>query len=66
MIVWLIVLALISNGLNLVIPILISKSIDSYSAGQFDWRTIVLEFLSATLLIFVFTYVQSIVQTYAS
>lgn len=62
----LIVLALVSNGVNLVLPILISHGIDDYSAGKFVLRTIVIEFLAATLFIFVFTYLQSVVQTYAS
>jgi ATP-binding cassette subfamily B protein len=66
MILLLILFALISNGVNLVLPMLISHGIDDYSAGKFVLRTIVIEFLVATLLIFVFTYLQSVVQTYAS
>jgi ATP-binding cassette subfamily B protein len=62
----LIILALVSNGVNLVLPMLISRGIDDYSAGKFVLRTILIQFLSATLFIFVFTYLQSIVQTYAS
>ena len=66
MIIWLILLALVSNGVNLVLPILIKHGIDDYSAGHFVLKTIVIEFLAATLFIFVFTYLQSVVQTYAS
>ncbi|GAB4044796.1 ABC transporter ATP-binding protein [Spirosoma litoris] len=66
MILLLILFALISNGVNLILPMLISHGIDAYSAGKFELRTLVIEFLSATLFIFVFTYLQSIVQTYAS
>ncbi|QMW06270.1 ABC transporter ATP-binding protein [Spirosoma foliorum] len=66
MILLLILFALISNGVNLILPMLISHGIDDYSAGKFELRTLVIEFLSATLFIFVFTYLQSIVQTYAS
>lgn len=62
----LIVLALISNGINLVLPLIISRSIDAYTTGQFDWRSMALEFLTASLLIFMFTYGQSVVQTYVS
>jgi len=62
----LIVLALISNGVNLVLPMLISKGIDQYAAGQFVLKTLVIEFMGAALFIFVFTYLQSVVQTYAS
>ena len=66
MILLLISLALVSNGVNLVLPMLIAHGIDNYSAGKFVLRTVVIEFLAATLLIFVFTYLQSVVQTYAS
>ncbi|GAB4026436.1 ABC transporter ATP-binding protein [Spirosoma koreense] len=59
-------LALVSNGANLILPLLISRGIDAYSAGHFVLKTVVVEFLGAALLIFVFTYLQSIVQTYAS
>jgi ATP-binding cassette subfamily B protein len=66
MILLLILLALVSNGVNLVLPMLIAHGIDDYSAGKFVLRTVVIEFLAATLFIFVFTYLQSVVQTYAS
>ncbi|MVM37602.1 ATP-binding cassette domain-containing protein [Spirosoma sp. HMF3257] len=66
MILLLILFALLSNGVNLLLPMLISHGIDDYSAGQFVLRTLVVEFLSASLFIFVFTYLQSVVQTYAS
>ncbi|MVM34309.1 ATP-binding cassette domain-containing protein [Spirosoma sp. HMF4905] len=66
MILLLILFALISNGINLLLPMLISHGIDDYSVGKFVLRTIVIEFLVATLFIFVFTYLQSVVQTYAS
>ncbi|HKJ30871.1 MAG TPA: ABC transporter ATP-binding protein [Balneolales bacterium] len=66
MIVLLVFLALIGNGVNLVIPKIISHGIDSFSNGAYKFRTIAIEFLSATLVIFVFTYLQSVVQTYTS
>jgi len=62
----LILFALISNGVNLVLPMLISHGIDEYSAGKFVLKTMVIEFLVAAFLIFIFTYLQSVVQTYAS
>ncbi|GAB3494842.1 ABC transporter ATP-binding protein [Spirosoma knui] len=62
----LILLALVSNGVNLVLPMVISQGIDAYTAGHFALRTMVVEFLVASLLIFVFTYGQSIVQTFVS
>ncbi|GAA4314776.1 ABC transporter ATP-binding protein [Compostibacter hankyongensis] len=62
----LLLFALLSNGLNLVLPKIIANSIDNYTAGHWSFRDIILEFSVATLLIFVFTYLQSIVQTFAS
>jgi ATP-binding cassette subfamily B protein len=66
MIAGLIVLALLSNAVNLVIPKIISHSIDDFSKGSFSFQKIVLEFLLASVIIFVFTFLQGILQTYAS
>lgn len=62
----LVLFALISNGVNLLLPALISHGIDTYTAGTFDMKHVVSLFLLAITMIFVFTYAQSIVQTYAS
>jgi len=62
----LVLFALISNGVNLLLPALISRGIDTYTAGSFDMQGTVMLFLLAIIMIFVFTYAQSIVQTYAS
>lgn len=59
-------LALLSNGVNLVIPKLISHAIDDFSKGAFSYRKIIVEFLVAAFIIFVFSFLQSILQTYAS
>ena len=66
MIAGLIVFALMSNAVNLVIPKIISRSIDEFSKGHFSMRPLVLEFMIAALVIFVFTFLQGILQTYAS
>jgi ATP-binding cassette subfamily B protein len=66
MITILIIFTLLGNGTNLVIPKIISQGIDAYSNGHFILRTMVTEFLAATLIIFIFTYLQSVIQTYAS
>jgi ATP-binding cassette, subfamily B, bacterial len=66
MIAFLVLFALLSNGVNLWLPKIISRGIDAFSAGQFVFRNLVLEFFIASLIIFVFTYLQSIVQTYVS
>lgn len=62
----LVLFALISNGVNLLLPALISHGIDTYTAGTFNMKHVVSLFLLAITVIFVFTYAQSIVQTYAS
>ncbi|WP_316842378.1 ABC transporter ATP-binding protein [Pedobacter gandavensis] len=66
MIYLLIFLALLSNGVNLLLPKLIANGIDAYTAGTFLIKPVLIEFSGAILLIFIFTYLQSVVQTYAS
>jgi ATP-binding cassette subfamily B protein len=66
MIVLLIICALLSNGVNLLIPKIISHGIDSFTSGHFILKTIVVEFVTAALIIFIFTYLQSIFQVFAS
>ena len=66
MVTFLVVFALVSNGVNLLLPKIISGAIDDFTGGHFAFKTLVLEFLIASLVIFIFTYLQSIVQTYAS
>ncbi|MEO6813982.1 MAG: ABC transporter ATP-binding protein, partial [Ginsengibacter sp.] len=58
--------ALLSNGLNLVIPKIIQFGIDDFSKGTFNMRKIITWFSIAAILIFIFTYIQSIIQTLAS
>jgi len=58
--------ALLSNGVNLVIPQIISRAIDEFSKGSFSLQTVVWEFLAASFVIFIFTFLQGILQTYAS
>ncbi len=62
----LLLFALLSNGLNLVIPKIIQFGIDDFSKGTFSMKKIVTWFSIAAILIFIFTYVQSIIQTFAS
>ena len=66
MIVSLIGFALLSNAVNLVIPKLISRGIDDFSKGNFSYQRLVIDFLIAALIIFVFTFLQGILQVYAS
>ena len=62
----LLLFTLAGNGINLLLPKITQKTIDSYTHGNFDYRTIIIEFSSAIAAIFIFTYLQSIIQTYAS
>jgi ATP-binding cassette subfamily B protein len=65
MIVLLIFLALVSNGINLILPRIVANGIDAYP-DHYILKTVLIEFLSAAGIIFVFTYLQGVVQTYAS
>ncbi len=66
LVVLLIVFALLGNAANLVIPKIISHGIDTYIAGNYVLKTILGEFILAASLIFIFSLLQMIVQTYAS
>ncbi|MEO6719576.1 MAG: ABC transporter ATP-binding protein [Ferruginibacter sp.] len=65
MILLLILFALISNGVNLILPKIIANGIDAFP-DHFVLKPILIKFLSAAVIIFIFTYLQSVVQTYAS
>ena len=58
--------ALLSNGLNLIIPKIIQFGIDDFSKGTFNMQKIITWFAVAAGLIFIFSYVQTILQTFAS
>src|SRR5215472_1482938 len=71
LIVLLAALTVAANGLTLEVPKLISHSIDDYIKASllhqgFGTNTIVIEFASIALAVFILTYVQSLVQTFAS
>jgi len=66
MILLLILFAVISNAANLVIPRIIAHGIDAYSEGNYVFKTILIEFLIAAGVIFLFALLQTVVQTYAS
>ena len=55
-----------SSGLGLIIPKIISQSIDTYIRHTFVMQTLVFELGAVIFGIFIFTYLQSIVQTYTS
>ncbi|TSJ39610.1 ABC transporter ATP-binding protein [Mucilaginibacter corticis] len=58
--------ALFSNGINLLLPKIIATGIDAYTHKNFNVKHIITQFSGAVVLIFIFAYLQSIIQTYAS
>lgn len=61
-----IIMALAGSGTNMLIPKIIAHAIDAFSANDFKPWPVVTEFLIATVAIFIFTFLQSLAQTYTS
>jgi ATP-binding cassette subfamily B protein len=66
MVAFLIGFAILTNALNLFIPKIIASSIDAHIAGTLVFSNMIWQFSIATILIFIFLYAQSVVQTFAS
>lgn len=75
LIILLILFALLSNTGNLWLPKIISHGIDDYIKGlvqhrgqkfDFDLLPIIIKFTAAIIAIFIFSYIQALIQTYAS
>lgn len=62
----LLLFTLAGNGINLLLPKIVADGIDAYTAGTFDMHGILVKFSIAILFVFIFTFLQGIVQTYAS
>jgi len=62
----LVIMTILGNSLNLVVPKLMSTAIDSFNQQQLVLRTLVIEFFAVAAGIFVFAYFQAIAQTFAS
>lgn len=62
----LVLFALISNALNLWIPKIIGNGIDAYGNGSLVFKPLIVQFSLVVFVIFVFMYLQSILQTYTS
>jgi len=62
----LVVLTIAGNALNLLVPRIMAHAIDAYTQRTFVLSAVVLQFFVVALFVFVFTYLQSVVQTYAS
>jgi ATP-binding cassette subfamily B protein len=59
----LIILALAGSAINLLIPKIIARGIDAFSENMFRAGTVISEFLVAATGIFVFTFLQGVLQT---
>ena len=66
LIVSLVLLTIIANGLSISVPKIIALAIDSYTNGNFVLVNLILGFSLIAFLVFFFTYLQNIVQVYAS
>ncbi|WAC14719.1 ABC transporter ATP-binding protein [Dyadobacter pollutisoli] len=66
LIILLLLFALLSNGINLWLPKIIADGIDDYTHQRFDLKFTLIEFSIAVVLVFIFGYLQSIIQVYAS
>jgi ATP-binding cassette subfamily B protein len=66
MVILLIIMALAGSSINLLIPRIIARSIDAFSANRFSPGTVITEFLVAAAGIFLFTFLQSILQTFSA
>ena len=58
----LIIMALAGSSINLLIPRIIARSIDAFAAHRFNAVTVIIEFLAASLGIFIFTLLQGVIQ----
>src|SRR5262249_19015311 len=62
----LVVMTVAANSLNLIVPKVIANAIDTYAQQRLVLTTLAAEFFAVALGILVFSYLQVIVQTYAS
>src|SRR5499427_7049722 len=59
-------LTIAGNALNLAVPKIVARAIDAYTQGQLVLRPVVVELSAVALGIFVFLYLQNLIQTLAS
>jgi ATP-binding cassette subfamily B protein len=62
----LVVLTVVSNALNLVVPQFIAHAIDSFGGAGFSLSSLIVQLSAVSIGVFAFTYIQSVVQTVAS
>ncbi|HVM73276.1 MAG TPA: ABC transporter ATP-binding protein [Candidatus Paceibacterota bacterium] len=66
LIILLVLLTVGGNALNLAVPHIMAKAIDTYGGGNFRLENLIVEFSLVALFIFILTALQNIVQVYAS
>lgn len=62
----LVLLTVAANALSLALPLMISRGLDAYTNGTLHLGRLSVEFIAIATFIFIFTYLQSVVQAYAS
>lgn len=62
----LVVLTITGNGLNLVVPQIIARAVDAFGQQTLVLSTVIWQFSIVALLVFTLTYLQAVVQVYAS
>jgi ATP-binding cassette subfamily B protein len=62
----LILFTILANFIGLLAPKIIAQGIDAYTKGSFVVQNLLVEFSLVAIFVFIFTYLQSIIQTYAS
>ena len=62
----LVVLTILGNSLNLLVPRLISRAIDTYAQRRLILTSLIVEFFAVAIGIFIFSSLQAVAQTYAS
>ena len=62
----LVVFTVLGNALNLLMPKIVARAIDNFSGDNFNLTSVSIEFTLVTIGVFVFSYLQNIVQTYVS
>jgi len=66
LVIFLVIFAMFSNSINLLLPKIIANGIDAFTHKQFAYKPLITEFAICVAAIFIFTYLQSVIQTYAS
>ena len=60
------IMALAGSSINLIIPKIIARSIDAFSANSFNVSRVITEFLAAAFGILIFTFFQGVLQTFTA